>query len=81
MRRFASFGFVGLAWVLAGYSLSFSPGTSFVGGLQNAMLTGMKLDDLHDTIPTLLFMAYQGTFAIITAALISGAVVERMRFG
>ncbi|NDD31142.1 MAG: ammonium transporter [Proteobacteria bacterium] len=78
---FASFGFVGLAWVLAGYSLSFSPGTSFVGGLQNAMLTGMKLDDLHDTIPTLLFMAYQGTFAIITAALISGAVVERMRFG
>lgn len=77
---FASFGFVGLAWALLGYSLAFAPGTPWVGALQHACLTGVDLEP-HGTIPHLLFMAYQGTFAVITAALISGAVVERMRFG
>ncbi|MEK0431254.1 MAG: hypothetical protein RL139_1058, partial [Gemmatimonadota bacterium] len=64
-----------------GYSLAFSPGTRLVGGLSFAALANVDLA-LRDgtTIPHLLYFAYQGTFAIITAALISGAIVERMSF-
>ena len=83
MMSIASLGFVGVAWVLLGYSLSFAPGTPGVGGLSFALLSGVGLDPgpAAATIPHLLFAVYQGTFAIITAALISGAIVERMRFG
>ena len=83
MMSVASLGFVGVAWVLLGYSLSFAPGTPGVGGLSWALLSGVGLDPgpAAATIPHLLFAVYQGTFAIITAALISGAIVERMRFG
>ena len=63
-----------------GYSLAFAPGGRLVGALQYVGLRGVGLE-AQGTIPHLLFMAYQGTFAIITAALISGAIVERMRFG
>ncbi|HXY39359.1 MAG TPA: ammonium transporter, partial [Vicinamibacteria bacterium] len=80
MMSVCALGFVGVAWAVLGYSLAFAPGSSFVGGLSRAMLSGVGLE-AQGTIPQLLFMAYQGTFAIITAALVSGAVVERMRFG
>jgi len=79
MMSFTALGFVGVAWALVGYSLAFSAGSPFVGGLSRAFLNGVGLE-AQGTIPHLLFMAYQGTFAIITAALISGAIVERMRF-
>ncbi len=83
MMSVASLGFVGVAWVLLGYTLSFSPGTPAAGGLSWALLAGVGLEPgpAATTIPHLLFAVYQGTFAIITAALISGAIVERMRFG
>ena len=80
MMSFTALGFVGVAWALVGYSLAFSAGSPFVGGLSRAFLNGVGLE-AQGTIPHLLFMAYQGTFAIITAALISGAIVERMRAG
>jgi Amt family ammonium transporter len=80
MMSFAALGVVGIVWALAGYSLAFAPGGRLVGGLDHLALRGVDLLP-KGTIPHLLFMAYQGTFAIITAALISGAVVERMRFG
>src|SRR5436853_1193780 len=79
MMSFVPLGFVGMAWALAGYSLGFAPGSAFSGGLPYALLRGVGLQT-HGTIPHVLFMAYQGTFAIVTAALISGAIVERMRF-
>ncbi|HEY6930689.1 MAG TPA: ammonia channel protein, partial [Thermoanaerobaculia bacterium] len=79
MMSVSALGFVGLAWALAGYSLSFAPGTSYVGDLSYRLLIGVGLSP-QGSIPHLVFMAYQGTFAIITAALISGAIVERMRF-
>jgi ammonium transporter, Amt family len=79
MMSFISLGFAGVAWALMGYSLAFAPGNALIGGLAHAGLRGVGLQ-VQGTIPQLLFMAYQGTFAIITAALISGAVVERMRF-
>ncbi len=79
MMSFAALGPVAVMWAVAGYSLAFSPGTPFVGGFGHLGLRGVTLE-AQGTIPHLLFMAYQGTFAIITPALISGAVVERMRF-
>jgi len=66
-------------WAVIGYSLAFSPGGAVVGDLSRIFLRGVGLEP-QGTIPHVLFMAYQGTFAIITAALISGAIVEPMRF-
>ncbi len=79
MMSFISLGFVGVLWAVAGYSLAFAPGTNWLGDLSRMFLRGVGLEP-QGTIPHYLFMAYQGTFAIITAALISGAIVERMRF-
>ena len=79
MMSFISLGFVGVIWAIAGYSLTFAPGNNFVGDLSRLFLRGVGMEP-QGTIPHYLFMCYQGTFAIITAALISGAVVERMRF-
>ncbi len=80
MMSFVALGAVGLLWALVAYSLAFDAGNAWIGGLTNALLAGVGVE-AKGTIPHVLFMAYQGTFAIITAALISGAVVERMRFG
>ena len=79
MMSFISLGAVGLAWALLGYSLAFTTGNAWLGDLSNAMLKGVGLE-AKGTIPHALFMAFQGTFAIITAALISGEVIERIRF-
>ena len=80
MMSFVALGVAGVLWALFGYSLAFGPGTALVGDFSMVFLTGVGAEP-SGTIPHLLFMAFQGTFAIITAALISGAVVERMRFG
>jgi Amt family ammonium transporter len=79
MMSVASLAFVGVAWALLGYSLAFAEGSPGLGGLARAALLGVGLE-AQGTIPHVLFMAYQGTFAIVTAALVSGAIVERMRF-
>ena len=79
MMSVTALGFVGVTWALLGYTLAFAPGGALVGDLSRVFLRGVDLEP-QGTIPHLLFMAYQGTFAIITAALISGAIVERMRF-
>jgi len=85
---------VGVTWVLWGYSLAFSPGNAFIGGLQWLFLNGVGLETTDylkgslpeavtsyaPTIPHQAFMIYQAMFAIITPALISGAIVERMNF-
>ena len=79
MMSLASFGVVGVPWLLLGYSLAFGSGNAVLGNLDHLLLNGMTLE-AKGSIPHLLFVAYQGTFAIITAGLISGALVERMRF-
>src|SRR5262245_46017076 len=79
MMSFISLGFGGIIWALLGYSLAFSTGNAWIGDASNAFLAGVGLE-AKGTIPHALFMAYQGTFCIITAALISGSIVERMRF-
>ena len=80
MMSYVALGFVGIAWAVIGYSLAFSEGGGLVGGLRFAFLRNVGLEP-HGSIPHILFASYQGTFAVITAALISGAIVERMRFG
>src|SRR5215510_244590 len=79
MMSFISLGFVGVVWALLGYSLAFTTGNALLGDLSNAFLNGVGIE-AKGTIPHALFMGFQGTFAIITAALISGSIVERMRF-
>jgi ammonium transporter, Amt family len=72
---------VSLLWAVCGYSLVFGAGSPFIGGLGNAMLSGMA--DLREdtTLPESAFALFQMTFAIITPALVIGAFVERIRFG
>src|SRR5579859_4633734 len=83
MMTFIALAIVGVQWVLIGYSLSFSPGSAFLGGLSWFGLSGVGgavNPDLAPGIPHLAFMLFQAMFAVITPALISGALVERMRF-
>ena len=67
-------------WVVVLYSIAFSDGNALFGGLSKAFLSGINLDSVSGSIPELLFVAFQMTFAIITPALIIGAFVERMKF-
>jgi len=77
MMSFGALGFVTLAWALLGYSLAYGSGNSFIGDLSMALLRNI---DLEGAMPQLLDVAFQGTFAVIAAALISGSLVGRMRF-
>lgn len=85
MQSFVALSVVSVLWAVVGYSLAFARGNSFVGGLDYLFLKGVGQDALTLngaalTVPHLLFMAFQMMFAIITPALISGAIVERMKF-
>ncbi len=76
-----SMAVMGVIWVMFGYSLAFSDqGNGFIGGLDKMFLRGVTPDSVSGSIPELLFIAFQGTFAMITPALITGAFVERIRF-
>lgn len=85
-QSFACMGVVGLLWAVCGYSLVFTGSESdygFIGGLGHAFLADVGMEpnpDYGSTIPHVLFMLFQCTFAIITPALITGAVAERVRF-
>jgi Amt family ammonium transporter len=80
MMSFVSLGVLGVTWAVIGYSIAFGTGNAWVGDLSYFLLKDVGLGE-SGTIPHILFMAFQATFAIVTAALISGAIVERMRFG
>ena len=71
-----------VTWALVGYSLAFDEGNGLIGGLGHAFLNDVAFKPRDGTtIPHLLFFAFQASFCIVTTALVSGAVVERMRFG
>ena len=83
MQTFAMMAVITVLWGFVTYSLAFSSGTAFIGGLHNAFLHGVGLaPDVKyaATIPLQTFMVYQLMFAIITPALITGAFAERMKF-
>lgn len=69
-----------IIWVVIAYSLAFGEGNAFIGGLDHLMLAGIGVNDVSGTIPTLLFVVFQGTFAAIAVAIVSGSIIERVRF-
>ena len=83
MMSVVALGVIGVQWMLFGYSIAFGPGNSWFGGLSWFGLNNVGLDPnpaYGATIPLQAHAMFQGMFAIITPALISGAIVERMRF-
>jgi ammonium transporter, Amt family len=83
MQSFAAACLMSIVWMVAGYSIAFTDGgalQAYTGGLSQMFLLGLEADSLTDTIPESVFMTFQATFAIITAALICGAVADRMKF-
>ncbi|MFJ9716584.1 ammonium transporter [Streptomyces sp. NPDC101213] len=83
MMSFVSIALVTVVWLAAGYSLAFGPdaGGGLIGTLEHAGMAGLGPDSVRGTVPTLLFATFQLTFAVITAALISGAIADRAKFG
>ncbi len=83
MQSFTLMAIVTVLWALIGYSLAFSSGNFFIGGLENLFLRGVGTQpdpDYSATLPQQTFMLFQLMFAIITPALITGAFAERMKF-
>jgi Amt family ammonium transporter len=81
MMCIAALAVVTVSWALVGYSLAFGDGGGFVGNFDFALMKDVGFEPYGEqTVPHLVFFAFQGTFCILTAALVSGAVVERMRF-
>jgi len=84
MQSFAMMGLITLVWAVIGYSLAFGHGNGFIGGFEHLFLRGVGLapnPNYAATVPEQTFMVYQLMFAIITPALITGAVAERVKFG
>lgn len=74
---------ISILWVIYGYSLVFVGDGAWIGTLERFLLSGMTMDGVNaaaKTIPEALFIIYQMTFAVITVALVAGAVADRMRF-
>ena len=80
MQSFAVCCMATIIWMVIGYSLAFSGDGPFVGDLRQLFLKGMGVGSMSGTIPESVFMMFQMTFAIITPALITGAVAERIKF-
>ncbi len=80
MQSFTITALVSIIWMVIGYSLAFDEGTAWVGGLGKMFFAGIEVDSLSGTIPESVFATFQMTFAIITCALICGAVADRMKF-
>jgi len=81
MMSVVSLGVVGLCWAALGYSFAFGHAGPWLGGFEYALLRGVGVETGRwGAFPHLLFFCYQGSFAIIATALVSGAIVERMRF-
>lgn len=83
MHSFVMMGIITVLWAFVGYSLVFSEGSAFIGGLKYAFLNGVGSEpnaDYAATIPQGTYMIYQLMFAVITPALISGAYAERIKF-
>ncbi|EFQ83136.1 ammonium transporter [Aeromicrobium marinum DSM 15272] len=81
MMSFIALAVVPVLWVLYGYTMAFGPdGSSLLGGFGKAGLDGVDVDSLAGTIPEYVFIGFQLMFAIITVALISGAIADRAKF-
>jgi Amt family ammonium transporter len=82
-QSFAIVCLVTVLWLVVGYSLAFTSGSSVLGGASRIFMAGLTIDSVHGlakTIPESVYMCFQLTFAVITPALIAGAFAERMKF-
>ena len=77
---FVAAAIVSVIWVIVGYSLAFDTGSPLLGGMNKVMLAGIGIDAVSGSIPEILFVIFQMTFAIITVAIMSGSIAERMKF-
>ena len=77
---YTAFCTASVVWVVIGYSIAFSGDGAYFGSLDNFLLKGILVTDVEGTIPTLLFVFFQGTFAAIAVALVSGSIIERVRY-
>jgi ammonium transporter, Amt family len=83
MQSFMVTCLVTVLWTVCTYSMAFTTGSPYLGGMSRLLLMGMTVDSVNDlakTIPESVYMCFQMTFAIITPALICGAVADRMKF-
>ena len=80
MQCFFATGLISVLWIIIGYSLAFTAGTPFIGGLSRVFLQGAGLNGLSGTIPETVFAMFQCTFAIITPVLILGGPADRLKF-
>ncbi|MFM8355860.1 MAG: ammonium transporter [Gammaproteobacteria bacterium] len=80
MQCFVITSLMSILWLVAGYSLAFTEGNAFIGGLDKLFFAGVGQDSMQGAIPETAFALFQLTFAIITPALIVGGFAERMRF-
>ena len=80
MQCLIAAGMAGVVWIVVGYSLAFGEGNAFIGDFSMVLLAGITPESLSGTIPTYVFVMFQGMFAIITPALMLGAFAERMKF-
>lgn len=77
---YIAFCLASVIWIVVGYSLAFDGDGYMLGNLKNLLLRDIKITDTIGTIPTYLFVAFQGTFAAIAVAIISGSIIERIKF-
>jgi Amt family ammonium transporter len=80
MQCFAITALMTILWTIIGYTIAFGEGNAFFGSFEYAFLANIGRDEVSGTIPVILFVMFQLTFAIITPALIIGAFAERMKF-
>jgi len=80
MMSFIAIPLVTVSWLLVGYSLAFSGNGGLIGNLSHVGMRGITPDTVHGQVPELLFSTFQLSFAIITAALVSGAIADRAKF-
>ncbi len=77
---YTAFCTASVVWVVIGYSIAFSGDGAYFGNFDYLLLKGITITDVEGTIPTLLFVFFQGTFAAIAIALVSGSIIERVRY-
>lgn len=80
MQSLAVCAIVSVVWPIIGYTLAFGENNKFIGNLDMFMLRGITPDSLSGTIPETVFVVFQMTFAVITVALLVGAIADRVKF-
>ena len=78
---YTAYCFATIAWIILGYTIAFGNDSNpYWGGLSKALMLGVDITDTVGTVPEILFAAFQGTFAAIAVAIVSGSIIERVRF-